>query len=57
MDATDRYILGEVAIQGLMDRRGLREPLQGIKYDDPQIWDEILQEMGDAIAKHLADSK
>ena len=53
MDTTDRYILGEVALKGLMDRKGIGSMLSDIKYDDPEIYDEILEEAGGAIAEHL----
>ncbi len=43
-----RERVGEAALKGLLDRRGLREPLQEIKRDDPEVWSEIVAEAADA---------
>ena len=55
IDKHEAYILGEVALEGLLDRRDIKHVLISIKYEDPEIWDEILQESGDAVAKHLSE--
>jgi hypothetical protein len=41
-------VIGEAALENLLDRRGLREPLEDIKYGDPNIWREICDDTGRA---------
>lgn len=53
----ERERVGEAALKGLMDRRGLREPLQGIKYEDPDIWSEIIAEAGEAAISAMSEAK
>lgn len=38
--------IGDAALAGLLDRKGVKNVLQDIKYNDPDIWREICLEAG-----------
>jgi hypothetical protein len=50
VEVTDekKIAIGAAALKGLEDRRGLRETLQGIRREDPELWREICLEAGTA---------
>jgi len=45
---TDAAKIGTAAIENLLDRRGIRQALSPIKYNDPEIWEEIVRVTGEA---------
>lgn len=45
--------IGESALENMLDRRGLREPLEEIKFGDPNIWREICEETGRAAIRAM----
>ena len=47
--------VGEAALYGLFDRRGIKQVLSEIKDDDPEIWAEIVAEAGHAALRAIAD--
>ncbi len=56
VEVTDekKIVIGAAALKGLEDRRGLRETLQGIRREDPEIWREICLEAGAAAVAAIA---
>lgn len=52
MDGKKRQ-LAEAALSGLRARHTISDALESVKYDDPELWNEILDEVAENIQKHL----
>lgn len=48
-------IVGESALEGLLGRKGVGNELESYKYDDPEIWDEIVEETGRAALRAMME--
>lgn len=55
MTDEEKIELGEAALKGLLDRGGIKHPLQACRDEDPEIWREILIECADNITKQVYD--
>ena len=47
--------VGEAALSGLLDRRGIKNELDHCKYEDPEMWEEIVSETGRAAIEAMRD--
>ena len=54
--AQDVVGIGEAALENLLDRRGLREPLSAIKFEDPEVWREICEATGAAALARMTEA-
>lgn len=47
--------VGLAALNGLLDRRGIKSELEAVRDDDPELWTEIVRESGRAAIEAMRE--